>query len=327
MVELAVGSYRRFLARYVIRARIDIDGYRSRMKSIKLVASITLLVIAQAFSQAKPEAASYLKEAQVSETEGTVHIVANSPRPLQQVLDALYRKYGWAVDYEDPRLTSQLDLVDVADPVTHAPHAQILPAGGKFTVDFPAVSIAPPPPASTQTPADSPKPASAPPVSALIVSGDEEKTLRLVVDAYNKSDNPGRFEVRKNSEGNLVVVGTAARDAKGQILPQKPILDTPLTVVRRQRTATETIELLCQKLTASRGAKVAIGVNPRNVLDHTPVTVGATKAAPARDLLWQTLTAAHCNCYLRVVFDPTSKGFYLSIHSIQVPKSVTKGPA
>jgi hypothetical protein len=291
------------------------------MKSINLVTSVILLVTSQAFSQAKPEAASYLKEAQVSEAEGTVHVVANSPRPLQQVLDALYKKYGWAVDYEDPRLTSQLDLVDVADPVTHAPHAQILPAGGKFTVDFPVVSIASPPPASTQTPADSTKPASAP-----VVSDDEEKTLRLVVDGYNKSDNPGRFEVRKNGEGNLAVVGTAARDAKGQISPQKPIFDTPLTVVRRQRTATETIELLCQKLTASRGAKVAIGVNPRNLLDHTPVTVGASKA-PVRDLLRQTLTAAHCNCYLRVVFDPTSKGFYVSIHSIQVPKSVTKGPA
>ena len=163
-------------------------------------------------------------------------------------------------------------------------------------------------------------------VSASVVSDDEEKTLRLVVDGYNKSDNPGRFEVRKNGEGNLAVVGTAARDAKDQISPQKPILDTPLTVVRRRRIATETIELLCQKLTALRGAKVAIGVNPRNLLDHTPVTVGATKA-PARDLLRQTLTAAHCNCYLRVVFDPTSKRFYLSIHSIQVPKSVTKGPA
>jgi hypothetical protein len=295
------------------------------MKLIKLVASVILLVTSQAFSQAKPEAASYLKEAQVSEAEGTVHVVANSPRPLQQVLDALYKKYGWAVDYEDPRLTSQLDLVDIADPVTHAPHAQTLPAGGKFTVDFPAVSITPTQPAST--PADSTKPAAASTVSAQPVSGEEEKTVRLIVDAYNKSDNPGRFEVRKNGEGNLVVVGTAARDAKGQILPQKPILDTPLTVVRRQRTATEMIELLCQKLTALRGAKVAIGVNPRNLLDHTPVTVGATKAAQARDLLWQTLTAAHCNCYLRVVFDPTSKGFYLSIHSIQVPKSVTKGPA
>jgi hypothetical protein len=305
----------------------DIDGDLFRMKSITLVTSIILLVMSSAFSQSKPEASGYLKEAQVSETEGTVHVVANSPRPLQQVLDALYKKYGWAIDYEDPRLISQLDLVDVADPVTHAPHAQTLPAGGKFTVDFPAVSIALPQPASTFTPTDSTTPTPAAPVSAMPVSGDEEKTVRLVVDAYNKSDNPGRFEVRKNGQGNLAVVGIAARDAKGQISQQKPILDTPLTVPRRQRTATETIELLCQKLTTLRGAKVAIGVNPRNLLDHTPVTVGATKAAPARDLLRQTLTAAHCNCYLRVVFDPASKGFYLSIHSIQVPKSAVKSPA
>jgi hypothetical protein len=330
MVELAAGSRAENQpARWRGSHRIDTDGDRSRMKSIKLVACTTLLLVSQAFSQTKPEATSYLKEAQVSETEGTVHIVANSPRPLQQVLDALYRKYNWAIDYEDARFTSLQDLVDVPDPVTHAPHAQTLPAGGKFTVDFPAVSITPTQPAST--PADSTKPASAEPGSATPsarpVSEDEEKSVRLIVEAYNKSDNPGRFEVRKNGQGNLDVVGTAARDAKGQISPQKPILDTRLTVPRRQRTATETIELLCRKLTALRGNKVAIGVNPRNVLDHTSVTVGAIKAEPARDLLWQTLTAAHCNCYLRVVFDPNSKGFYLSIHSIQVPKSVTKGPA
>lgn len=299
------------------------------MKSIKLVASTILLVISAAFSQSKPEAASYLKEAQVSETEGTVHVIANSPRPLQQVLDALHKKYGWAIDYEDPRFTSQQDVVDVADPVTHAPHAQTLPAGGKFTVDFPAVSVAPPapaPPSQTSAPADSTKSAPASPVSATPVSDEEEKTVRLIVDAYNKSDNPGRFDVRKNSQGNLDVVGTAARDSKDQISPQKPILDTRLTVPRRQRTATETIELLCKKLTTLRGTKVAIGVNPRNLLDHTPVTIGAKKAL-VRDLLWQTLTAAHCNCYLRVVFDPNSKGFYLSIHSIQVLKRVTKDPA
>jgi hypothetical protein len=302
-----------------------------RMKSIKRASFLTLLIISQAFSQAKPDTTSYLKEAEVTESEGTVHIVANSPRPLQQVLDALYKKYGWAIDYEDPHFSSQLDLVDVADPVTHAPHAQTLPAGRKFTVDFPAVATAQPQPASSLTSArtssasDSAKSVPAPPVSA-----EEEKTVRLVVDAYNKTDNPGRFEVRKNSQGNLDVVGTAAHDAKGQISPQKPILDTPLTVARKQRTATETIELLCKSLSTLRGTKVAIGVNPRNLLDHTPVIIGATKTS-ARDLLWQTLAAAHCNCYLRVVFDPNSKGFYLSIHSIHPPmsteKNLPKGPA
>jgi hypothetical protein len=292
------------------------------MKSIKRTTCFTLLIIAQAFSQAKSEAPSYLREAQVTESAGAVHIVANSPRPLQQVLDALYKKYGWAVDYEDPSFTSQLDLVDAADPVTHAPHAQTLPAGGKFTVDFPAIAAAQPQPASTQTsaPVDATKPAPAQPVSE-----DEEKTVRLVVDAYNKSDNPGRFEIRKNSQGNLGVIGNAAHDAKGQIAPQKPILDTPVTVVRKERTATETLDLLCKSVGTLRGTKVAIGVNPRNLLDHTPVTVGAAKT-PARDLLWQTLAAAHCNCYLRLVYDPNSKGFYLSIHTIHAPASQDKNP-
>jgi hypothetical protein len=297
---------------------------------------ILLFLASQAFSQGTPQASSYLKQAEISETEGTVHIVANSPRPLTQVLEALQKKYGWFINYEDPQFTSKLDTVEVADPRAHAPSSQILPAGGRFTLEFPAPPAQPPSPqpgAATEpgqmsnsaqsSPAQS---SSTPSHPAQLDFAQEEKTLRLVVDAYNHSDNPGRFELRTIGEGNLTLVGTAAHDAKGQIASQKPVLDSTLTLARGQRMATTTIELLCQRLTALRGIKVSLGVYPRNLLDHTPVTVGAAKKASARDLLLQTLAHTRGSYYLHLLYDPSSKGYYLDIHSIH-PAAQTIPPA
>jgi hypothetical protein len=76
----------------------------TRMKLIEYVTWVSLLVVSQAISQTTSETGSYQKQAAISETEGIVHIAANSPRPLAQTLDALRQKYGWGVDYEDPQL-------------------------------------------------------------------------------------------------------------------------------------------------------------------------------------------------------------------------------
>jgi hypothetical protein len=260
------------------------------MKSIKYITCLSLLVVAQAVSQTTPERAPYLKEAAISETEGTVHVAANSPRPLAQTLDALHRKYGWVVDYEDPRFGSKLDVVEVVDKRIPAANSILLPAGGPFSVEFPATSP------------------------------DEEKTLRSVVESYNQSNNPGRFELRKGAQGAFYVIGTAAHDAKSQISPQQAVFDSPVTLVSRQRTASDTLNLICRRIAAQRGITVTLGVTPRNLLDHTPVKVGGTKV-PARELLLQTLTATHGDCYWRLLFDPNSKGYFLDIHLIHPPKN------
>jgi hypothetical protein len=263
------------------------------MKPIKCISFVILLISLQAVSQIAPPSSSYLKEAAISESGGAVHVVANSPRPLAQTLDALRKKYGWVVDYEDPRYLSKLDVVEASGQAKNVSGANLVPGGGSFSVDFPAGS-----------PEQKP---------------DEEKTLRLIVDAYNRSNNPGRFEVRKSSQGNFHVVGTATRDAKGEIAAQKAVFDSALTLLRRQKTAEETIEAICAKITRQRGIPVTLGVSPRKLLAYTPVTVGGT-GVPARDLLVQTLTLIHGNVYWRLLFNPDTKGYYLDLHAIQPEK-------
>ena len=161
-----------------------------------------------------------------------------------------------------------------------------LPSGGNFSVEFPA---------STQ---------------------DAEKVLRLVVDSYNQSKNPGRFEVRRSAPDRFQVVGLAAHDEKGAISPQQVLLDRPVTLAAEERSITDTLNLICQELAAQSHTAVTIGISPRSVLDHTTVKVGGAKVS-ARELFLQSFMASHRNLYWRLLFDPASKGYVLDIHLIR----------
>lgn len=250
------------------------------MKLIKWATMLSVFVSIQGLPQAMQGARAYLKEATVSQAAGRVRIDANSPRPLAQVLDALRKKYGWVVNYEDPQYVSSVDLAPAPDTDLQSQ----VPAGGPFSVEFPAAAP------------------------------DQEKTLRLVVDSYNRSKNPGHFELRGNGQGSFFVVGTSAHDEKGGVSPQQVLFDIPVTLPTEERTITDTVNLICQQITAQSHITVTLGVSPRSLLDRSAVKVGGTKV-PAREVLLQSLAATHHNLYWRLLFDPNSKGYFLSIHS------------
>jgi hypothetical protein len=247
------------------------------MNSLNSLTCVVLLTASLVSSQTARETKSYLKQAEISETAGKVLIVANSPRPVAQILDSFREKYGWAVSYEDPQFISELDLVDAEDPGKTK-----LPRGGVFSIEFRS-------------------------------GAEEEPTLQLVVDLYNRSNNPGRFELRKNEQRNFSVVGVEARDRHGQISHQRVLFDIPITLATRSRTASDTVRLICRQITAQRGVAVTVGVSPRKVLDQTTLTVGGTNMS-ARDLLLRTLAATRRTLYWRLLFDPNSKGYFLDIH-------------
>jgi hypothetical protein len=234
-----------------------------------------------AFAQIAPQrTAPYLRQAAITETSEVVHITANSPRPLLQALDALRHKYGWVVNYEDPAYTSNLEIVESQEDPSHL----LLPAGGSFHVEFP------------------------------VAAPLEDQTLRLIVDAYNQSSNPGRFEVRRTIEGGFHVVGTSARNKANIMSPLPPLLDTPVTIAARQRTIADTINLLCRVLAVQKHTSVSVGLLPRALMAYTTVKIGGAKV-PARELLIQSLAATRRNVYWCLFFDPTSKGYVLNLHA------------
>jgi hypothetical protein len=235
---------------------------------------------------AAPAPSPYSRQATVTESAGKVQITANSPRPLAQVLDALLQKYKWVVGYEDPQFTAQQDLLTAP-----GVDARLLPNGGSFSVEFPAAA-----------------PNAVP---------DEEKTLRAIVDAYNQSKNPGRYDLRKAAQGNFYVVGTAAHDEKGAIAAQKPLLDSPVTIAEEQRSVGETLNLMCQDLSTRTHTAVMIGVSPRSPLENNVAKIGA-KDVVARDLMLQALAKLPKPVYWRLLFDPSSKEYYLDLHYVHL---------
>jgi hypothetical protein len=307
-----------FCKRSLLPAQSMLELLRKMIKMMKMhrinrgicrSACLALLGAAWGSAQTASAPSSYLKQATVSQTAQTVNITANSPRPLEQTLDALHLKYGWAVNYEDPQYLAQQDVTE--SPATHLK----VPAGGNFSVEFPAKD--PAAKSSDTETLDTKSPdAKAPNAKADAKDPDEEKTLRLVLDAYNHSKNPGQFELRQNTQGNFYVVGTAARDAKGTIATQQPLLDVPLTIATEERTLSATIGLIFQAIEQQSHSTVKLGVSPRNILEHTSAKIGGTKIS-ARELLQQCLLATHHNnMYWRLLFDPESKSYYLSIHIV-----------
>jgi hypothetical protein len=225
------------------------------------------------------------------------HISAKGPRPLERAIDALRLKYGWAVSYEDPQYLSPKDMTES----TGAKGIEIpgkketmVPAGDAFSVDLTVPKSA----------------ADAPP---------EDESLKLVVEAYNRSGNPGQFELRKIADGVFSVVGVAARDEKGTISAQKPLFDAIITVPGEKRTIDKTLNIICQKLTKATHTPVSIGITPRNLLERVSVSAGGTNL-PARTLLSQALSASGHPLYWRLLFDPNSKEFLLNVHTLRPPK-------
>jgi hypothetical protein len=226
----------------------------------------TLLMVSHAFPQS-PREKSYLDEAIISQTGDRVHIFANSPLPLLQVLDALDKKYWWKVSYEDPHYTSDLDLVENVDPEylkAHPGARAVAPAGGAFSVDFPSG------PAPNKPP-------------------EEYSTLQIVIDAYNRSGNPGRFELRSDGKGNFDVVGVAAYDRSGHLVQQKPVLDATISVTPQERTGRDGVELIRQALSQQIGTPVGDATWGGQFMKEVMVKVEG-RQEPVRTVLWRTLS-------------------------------------
>ena len=137
------------------------------------------------------------------------------------------------MNYEDPQFVTTADYIEKPD----AEHSRI-PEGKSFSVEFPTGAA-------------------------------EEKVLRLVVQAYNKS-NPGHFEVRQLAEGNFDVVGTEAHDEKGKMSAQQVPLDISVTLPAEDRPINETVDAFARK---SRNSCITISIwgSRREVFSCAPL--------------------------------------------------------
>ena len=215
-----------------------------------------------------------------------VHINASGARPLLQAIDALQQKYGWIVDYEDPEYLSAPGTAVNGPTPSHMRHAYAQGShGDSFSVQFPAA------------------PNSVP---------DEASVLTTVVDAYDQSDGGAEFKLIKENGARFAVVGVGARGDNGETVSQPPILDTPVTLAKEQRSARETIALICQRVSEAGKVKVSLDVN--FTYGETVMVSGVN--TPARALLSQTLLTLGGSLYWRLIYEAERKNCGLSIQKL-----------
>jgi hypothetical protein len=240
--------------------------------------------------------AAYSKQATISESAGKIQLAANDSRPLTQALDALQQKYGWRVNYEDPQYTSKLDVIEakgLQDKSSYPNGPHRVPSGAAFSAD-----LGPVPPANA--------------------SLDEKKTLQLLIDSYNRSSNPGRFELREDpTEQVFNVVGTSAHDNQGRISPQQVVLDLPISIDAQDRSFSDTIDLICQKVSEKSHITLDFGVHPLG-LDQVHVTAGGKDLA-ARSILLRALASTGRKLCWRLLFDPDSGKYFLNVQLVKRP--------
>lgn len=231
----------------------------------------------------------------ITETGGKIRIATNDPRPLDQVANALQQKFGWRINYEDPQYTSKLDLTDAKS----SSAGRLEPGGGSFAVEVPS------------GPSDA--------------SPDEQKTLQLIVDAYNQSNNPGRFDLRHPNAEQFDIVGMSAHDEKGKISKQDVLLDTPITIPAEDRTVADTVDVICQQISEKSHIPVTLGVHPLG-LDRQRANVGG-KEMSGRAYISTATEPSGRKISWHLLYDPDSKSYVLNLHQFRVPPPPSKPPA
>ena len=126
--------------------------------------------------------AQYMSEPRIEETESFLEITANAPRPLDDILSTLAHQHGWHINYEDPQY-GKSDIVDQTAPSwleqhPNGPRAYGI-AGGAFHVKIPIDGYFP---------------------------DDPMQILPPLIDAYNRSSNPGRFQLRALNKNSFDVI-------------------------------------------------------------------------------------------------------------------------
>jgi hypothetical protein len=205
--------------------------------------------------------------AQVSD----VRLGDKTHRPLSEAADLFESKFGWIVTYEDVAVAGAdvADSTALARPRTpNTAYRTLVPTGLPFAFVL------------DEGKATEPDQVGAPAV------------ISTVLDAYNKSGNPGQFQaIAMRVPGGRVVyrlIPSKMRDDHGQLAPYTPLLDSRITLPSRKRSLYEFFDEISRQLKIATGVRFDWGPYALNYLMQTYVDSEA-KNEVARDVLRRVL--------------------------------------
>jgi hypothetical protein len=160
-------------------------------------------------------------------------------RPVAKAIEELVSRYGYAISYEDPRLTYEGDWRDVTMQVRkdldrYPPGAApkvIVPQGGALNLTLPA--------------------------SHSISAATMVSLLNQVVQEQANTQQGGHFRVERDGE-IFHVDPSEARDQNGNWSAQTPLLDVPISLPTKDRDRMDTLHAIATALEAAAGVTVDI---------------------------------------------------------------------
>ena len=201
-----------------------------------------------------------------TDLSGRATIRTDTPRAVGAIVWDLRQRYGWRINYEDPRIRYRGDYVDVTVPSyqPRTPEDRALdPRAGLLEVTFAA-------PSEEGAP-DDPAP-----------------VLEALVQAHAASGLPGRFEVRQLGD-QYDIVGVAADDESGQTVSQDPVLDARISIPERERSLMDLVHEVCVQVSRATGVRIQEGTLPAGALRQGSMQQGFSDR-PAREVLREALS-------------------------------------
>jgi hypothetical protein len=204
---------------------------------------------------------------------GSMRLTIDSARPVARAVLTLETRYNYVITYEDPRYTSEDDLVDAGPTVRKnysgsrpAEEQELLvPKAGKLTLLLPA--------------------------SSSISSGELAKVLHELIGLQTASTYGGHFRIEQNGDV-FHVIPAEVRNHEGNWTPQGSLLDTRISLPVQDRSEKELYRAIAAAV--STAAHVSMGVVLNNgwvigpVEPKRTISMGAV-SEPARSVLMRAL--------------------------------------
>ena len=224
-----------------------------------------------------------------------VVLSVNDPRPMGEAVLSLIRSYPVTITYEDPRYEYADDLRDVTLEVgkTSKPQVRtIVPRGGALQATY-DVSQA------TGAPADI------------------ADAVQKIIDSNNLARRGGHFELRRSGD-TLHVVPTEVRDSNGRWIPQRSVLDEPITYSSgEERNFFELVDAITTEASAASGQKiVSVGGGGSFACSLGCAEYKRSVEAsnePARDVLVRLLRSMNARYTWVLYYDPTMHYYFFNL--------------
>jgi len=217
--------------------------------------------------------------------DGNLTVSSDESRPLRFALLALAETYGWTVDYEDP-VYSGSEISDTTDAQWLKEHPNgrhvYAPAKGSFSADL-----------------------------GKVVDGnpDEMQLVSALTVLYDRTSNPGTFQVVRTANGRLAVVGQSRHQPAGAFTP---VLNQQMRPPQKSESASKALQELASECSVAAGVPIELGILPSNATATSTVS-GYDGMLTCREQLGRILAALdHPTEYL-LLYDINTRAYYLNI--------------